>query len=234
MLGLFLAIVLGGTLHTARNSVPGVAYAQPESAPTVRNAAPGTQTPAPPVTAPARPGPAGAGVASPPAGSSPPAPPRPASPRASAPPGPAQPAGTVRLAHGGTASLVRREVGIDGVLPIPNSLLQATWWGAGLTDTTGATVLAGHVNWRGSTGPFAELWNAKVDDPVSLVDQSGTVMRYRITQIVTLHKDELPSRAPELFAQDGPHRLVLVTCGGRWIGGKEGYASNQIAIALPG
>jgi hypothetical protein len=139
----------------------------------------------------------------------------------------------VRLTHGGTATLVRREVGIDGVLPIPNSLIQASWWGAELHATAGATVLAGHVNWRGATGPFAELWSAKPGDPVSLVDQAGTLIPYWVSQVITLGKDELPTRAEELFAQDGPHRLVLVTCGGRWVGGERGYASNQIAIAVP-
>jgi hypothetical protein len=68
---------------------------------------------------------------------------------------------------------------------------------------------------------------------VSVVDPSGQTVSYQVTRIVTLAKDELPKRAQELFAQTGPHRLVLVTCGGRWIGGDTGYASNQIVIATP-
>jgi len=71
--------------------------------------------------------------------------------------------------------------------------------------------------------------------------QAGTITTGRVTtggdrlvtQVITLKKDELPQRAPELFAQTGPYRLVLVTCGGQWVGGKIGYASNQIIIALP-
>lgn len=141
--------------------------------------------------------------------------------------------GTVRLPQGGTATLVREEVGPDGVLPIPNQLDEATWWGAGLDAPAGATVMAGHVNWRGATGPFAELWHAAVGQDVTVVDQSGREYRYRITQVVTLRKDELPSRAGELFAQSGPHRLVLATCGGQWVGGEIGYADNQVVIASP-
>jgi hypothetical protein len=220
MLALFLAIVLGTTVHTARNSIAGVALAAPEPAPTVHIGTP------PAAPAPATPGAPAAETAGPTPGTGTGTPRVPVAPKPQA-------AGTVRLAHGGTATLVRREVGIDGVLPIPSSLVQATWWGADLHAPAGATVLAGHVNWRGATGPFAELWQAKAGDPVSLVDQAGTPAPYRISQIITLHKDELPTRAEELFAQDGPHRLVLVTCGGRWVGGTEGYASNQIAIALP-
>ncbi len=119
------------------------------------------------------------------------------------------------------------------MLPIPSSLQQASWWGAGLHDPTGATVLAGHVNWHGATGPFAELWKSRAGDSVLLTDQAGQATTYHVSQVITLAKDELPKRADQLFSQDGPHRLVLVTCGGQWVGGKIGYAANQIVIATP-
>lgn len=141
--------------------------------------------------------------------------------------------GTILLARGGTARLVREEVGADAVLPVPDDLNEATWWGTKVGAGTGATVLAGHVNWRGATGPFAELWDAAIGDEVSVVDDSGAAWRYRVSRIVTVVKDELPQRAEELFGQDGPPRLVLVTCGGRWVGGAVGYASNQVVIASP-
>ena len=158
--------------------------------------------------------------------------PKPHTNYAPAKPAPQRP-GTVRLAGGGTALLVRTDVGADGVLPIPVALDQATWWGAELNDRTGATVLAGHINWHGRTGPFNELWRARVDDPVTIVDQQGHTLRFKVVQLVTLHKDELPQRAGELFSQRGAHRLVLVTCGGAWVGGEMGYASNRVVIAEP-
>jgi hypothetical protein len=223
LLAVFTAVVLAGTLRATSNTVAGTALPRAEPAPTVR-----AQAPAPPPIAEPR----GSSETSTPSA---PGTPEAAPKTTQRPKKPAigQALGTVRLAHGGTASLVRREVGIDGVLPIPNAINQATWWGAGLRGPTGATVLAGHVNWRGVTGPFAELWDSVLGDRVSVVDQAGQTVSYRVTRIVTLGKDELPKRAQELFAQSGPHRLVLVTCGGRWIGGDTGYASNQIVIATP-
>jgi len=158
-----------------------------------------------------------------------PAPPPPAMPK---PPPPVQAPGTVRLAQGGTATLVRKDV-VDGVLPIPDGVGQATWWGAPFDGAQGATVLAGHVNWKGATGPFAELWEARLGDGVTVIGADGATFRYRVRQLVTLHKDELPSRAQELFGQEGAHRLVLVTCGGRWVGGADGYEENQVVIAEP-
>ncbi|TVT20050.1 class F sortase, partial [Amycolatopsis rhizosphaerae] len=126
---------------------------------------------------------------------------------------PVQAPGTVRLPSGSTAVLVRQEV-VGGVLPVPQSLGQAAWWGADFDANRGASVLAGHVNWGGRIGPFAELWRARIAQEIHVVDPSGRTAVYRISQLITLHKDELPQRAAELFGQTGAHRLVLVTCGG--------------------
>lgn len=196
----------------AGQPVAGVAApARPTTTTTTTTAPPGsTPAPAPAATATAE---------------VPPAPP----PRREPPP---QAPGTVRLARGGEATLVRRDV-VDGVLPIPDGVREATWWGAPFDGVTGATVLAGHVNWKGATGPFAELWNARLGDRISVVDDQGRAFPYVVRQLVTVHKTDLPSRAQELFGQDGGHRLVLVTCGGRWVGGSDGYEENRVVIADP-
>lgn len=144
-----------------------------------------------------------------------------------------QPPGTIQLPRGGVATLIRRELDRSGTLPIPKGVDQATWWGAGLDSPTGATVLAGHVNWHGQTGPFAELWQAVPAEAVSVSDHAGRVWRYRITQAITIDKQSLPQRANDLFSQGGRHRLVLVTCGGRFVGGDTGYDENRIVIAEP-
>ncbi|MGX7825292.1 class F sortase [Actinokineospora sp. 24-640] len=221
-----IVVVTGGDVTTA--GAPVAAPAPPVPAAGVLGAGlpAATSTPAPPSTTP------------PPASSAAPPPAKTAAPRqpsAERPP-PAvggQPPGTVRLADGGQARLVRKELGPDATLPVPESLREATWWGAGLDAAQGATVFAGHVNWKGRTGPFAELWDARAGDPVSVVDGGGRSWRYRVSEVVTLAKDALPTRAEELFGQSGPHRLVLVTCGGRWVGGSDGYESNRIVIAVP-
>ncbi|MGP4019711.1 class F sortase [Saccharopolyspora sp. 5N708] len=144
-----------------------------------------------------------------------------------------QPPGTVRLPQGATAELVRKEIDRSGTLPVPDGIGQATWWGAGLDAPKGATVLAGHVNWKGSVGPFAELWESRPGQRVTVVDDGGREWRYQVSEVVTVHKDDLPERARELFGQGGAHRLVLVTCGGRYVGGDLGYDENRIVIATP-
>ena len=140
---------------------------------------------------------------------------------------------TIRLPRGGTAYLVHGQVGADGSLPIPSGVNQAVWWGTGLSAASGATVFAGHVNWAGVTGPFAELWQDKPGDIVTLRDNSGVEWRYQVTQVLTLNKTQLPQQAPTLFASTGPARIVLATCGGEWISSAQSYADNRVMIATP-
>ncbi|MFD2798892.1 class F sortase [Prauserella oleivorans] len=180
---------------------------------------PGPPAPAPPAPAPGPPAPA-------------PAPAEAPAPAVRTAPSGQRP-GTIRLPDGGTATLVRKQLGPGAVLPVPDDLSEATWWGAGLGAPSGASVFAGHVNWKGRTGPFAELWDVRVGERVTVSDAGGKVWTYRVAQIITLHKDALPARASELFAQSGRHRIVLVTCGGRWLGGNTGYAENRVVVAEP-
>ena len=152
--------------------------------------------------------------------------------QAGAPAGPAtaQPA-TVRLPGGGTAKLIHAEVSEDGSLPIPQGLDEATWWGAQIGAAQGAALLSGHVNWKGKKGPFDELWRLKAGQDVEVADVAGGRWVYRVDEVVTVHKDKLAAQSEQLFSQEGPHRLVLVTCGGEYVGGTEGYQDNRIATA---
>jgi hypothetical protein len=139
--------------------------------------------------------------------------------------------GTVRLPGGATARLVRTELTDTGVLPIPRGLGDAAWWGAKLGAGQGAALLSGHVNWEGTRGPFDELWRMRDGDEVSVVDASGGRWVYRVDDVVTVPKETLPAQAARWFGQDGPHRLVLVTCGGDYVGGTEGYDENRLVTA---
>lgn len=171
-----------------------------------------------------------------PAGANPPASPPPAT-TTTAPPPPAEPPkqqpGTVRLPAGGLATLVREEVTADGALPIPEGVGEATWWGVDLGAAEGATVLAGHVDWKGVTGPFDELWRMAVGQEVTVVDTAGRTFEFEVSKVEAVRKEALPSRAVDLFGPRGQHRLVLVTCGGRWVGGDTGYEENQVVTATP-
>ncbi|WP_033290494.1 class F sortase [Amycolatopsis jejuensis] len=141
--------------------------------------------------------------------------------------------GTVKLPAGGQATLVPEEVGEDGALPIPKSLAEAAWWGSGVGAQQGVTLLSGHVNWKGKTGPFEQLWRMKPGETVTVTDTSGKPWEYRVDDVRTIHKSDLAAESAKLFAPEGPHRLVLVTCGGDYVGGQEGYDDNRVVTATP-
>lgn len=135
------------------------------------------------------------------------------------------------LPGGGTAKLVQEDLDDQGALKIPEGLDEAAWWGAELGADHGVALLSGHVNWKGKKGPFNELWQVKQGQEVKLTDAAGGVWVYRVDATETIHKSELAGRSEQLFDPDGPHKLLLVTCGGEYVGGTEGYEDNRVVTA---
>ena len=54
---------------------------------------------------------------------------------------------------------------------------------------------------------------------------------YRVTSVERITKSALP--VDRLFAPDVDHRLVIVTCGGRYLPEAGGYEDNIVVIAEP-
>ncbi|MCR6483242.1 class F sortase [Amycolatopsis sp. OK19-0408] len=135
------------------------------------------------------------------------------------------------LPGGGTAKLVQEDLDDQGALKIPEGLDEAAWWGAKLGADHGVALLSGHVNWKGKKGPFTELWQVKQGQEVKLTDAAGGAWTYRVDATETIHKSELAGRSEQLFDPDGPHKLLLVTCGGEYVGGTEGYEDNRVVTA---
>ncbi|MEV6445373.1 class F sortase [Amycolatopsis sp. NPDC051716] len=135
------------------------------------------------------------------------------------------------LPGGGTAKLIQEDLDAAGALKIPEGLDEAAWWGARLGADHGVALLSGHVNWKGKKGPFNELWQVKQGQDVKLTDAAGAAWVYRIESTETVHKTDLAGRSEQLFNPDGPHKLLLVTCGGEYVGGSEGYEDNRVVTA---
>ncbi|WP_410612245.1 class F sortase [Amycolatopsis sp. lyj-109] len=135
------------------------------------------------------------------------------------------------LPGGGTSKLIAEDLDAAGALKIPEGLDDAAWWGAKLGADHGVALLSGHVNWKGKKGPFNELWQVKQGQDVKLTDAAGAHWVYRIEATETVHKSDLAGRSEQLFNPDGPHKLLLVTCGGEYVGGSEGYEDNRVVTA---
>lgn len=104
------------------------------------------------------------------------------------------------------------------------------WWadGARPGGTAGSVLLAGHTV-RGGEGALQRIGELDTGDTVIVRTEAGE-LRYRIASVRTFGKGELAARAQQLFAQQGPARLVLLTCSD-WDGSQ--YLSNVVATAVP-
>ena len=122
----------------------------------------------------------------------------------------------------------------DGAMFIPEDVRRVGWYryGSAPSDTAGAAVIAGHVDSKQQgAGALIRLRELSIGDEIHLTLASGTTLRYRVVGKQTLVKKRLPTE--ELFSEQGPRRLVLVTCGGPFNRALSSYRDNVIVIATP-
>ena len=115
------------------------------------------------------------------------------------------------------------------------SMREYVWrrFGATAGDDAGTVVVAAHVDSVASAGlgPFAELRNLAAGDVVTVTRADGARVTYAVTSVVSTAKPEVTWG--EVFVRDGPHRLVLVTCGGVWHDDRQSYSDNVVVTAEP-
>jgi len=135
---------------------------------------------------------------------------------------------------GGARASVQPAQTVDGELVVPEDVRHVGWWdgSAEAGDPYGSTVVAGHVDSASEgLGFFARLLRIEVGETVT-VRGDGHRARYRVTSVRTVAKQALATSGSALD-QEGEHRLVLITCGGRYRADRGGYDSNVVVTAEP-
>jgi sortase (surface protein transpeptidase) len=126
-----------------------------------------------------------------------------------------------------------RAIGLepDGQLEIPDET-EVGWYRLGSSPgRAGTTVVAGHVSWNDTLGPFARLASMEPGGRVDVQLADGTVRTYEVTERAQYPKLELP---PErIWARDGAETLVLITCGGDFNSEIRRYRDNIVVYAVP-
>jgi LPXTG-site transpeptidase (sortase) family protein len=141
---------------------------------------------------------------------------------------------SLELWGGDRAPVVPAGVRDDGSLIVPDDPAQVGWWtgGAQAGEAFGRIVIAGHVDSaRLGIGVLADLRGARAGRVVTL-RLGDRVQRYKVTGVQEVKQADLAAD-PAIFAQDGAHRLVLITCGGRFDRTTHRYESNLIVEAVP-
>ena len=122
----------------------------------------------------------------------------------------------------------------DGQLELPKDPAQVGWYRFGPEPGAdrGSAVLAGHVDTRRfGVGPLARLAAIQPGARISVTVAEGERIRYKVLSVERIRKAALPT--DRLFAPNVEHRLVLVTCGGRYLSEAGGYEDNIVVIARP-
>lgn len=154
-----------------------------------------------------------------------PAAPPPARPARSRPGAPVE----VRVPRLGVAAAVDPVAAPGGTLVPPSDPTRLGWWAAGARPgERGSVLVAGHTVSSGG-GALDDLEDVRRGDRVVVGTAAGPTA-YVVDDVEVLAKGVLARRAPRLFAQDVPARLVLVTCED-WDG--TAYRSNVVVTASP-
>jgi Sortase domain len=150
------------------------------------------------------------------------------------PPTPARP---VRITIGSlsiAAPVVAEGVDSHGEMAIPTDIQTIGWyqWSAAPSSSTGSIVLVGHVDSATQgLGAFFHLSQITSGSTVQITTTDGRLWKYRV-----IAREEFPKTAiplPAIFAQSGPSRLVLATCGGRFDEQTKSYYDNIVITAIP-
>ncbi|MET9517971.1 class F sortase [Streptomyces sp. NPDC002994] len=146
---------------------------------------------------------------------------------------PASPPQSIRGPGRFKAGIVPVAATADGVLALPEEPDTGGWWALGAAPGAprGTVLVAGHVDTReGELGTFALLHEFPLGARVVLTGADGRARAYRVTARRTYGQEALPA---DLFNRDGPPRLALITCAGRYDHTAGRYLKNLVLYAMP-
>jgi len=115
--------------------------------------------------------------------------------------------------------------------PVEDPVGTAGWYGLGPSPgEDGTAVIVGHVDTASRPAVFAKLGELKVGKLIEVNRKDRRVATFTVESVERFPKTSFP--ADRVFTGSGGPRLVLVTCGGQWVGGDMGYADNIVVFAV--
>lgn len=119
----------------------------------------------------------------------------------------------------------------DGRFEVPEARVVGWYRFGPAPRDAGTSVLAAHLNYDGVNGVFRRLSDVDVGAEVVVTLAEGDAARYRVTEVRLIDKNLLPP--DEIWNREGPRRLVLITCGGRYDASRRSYDDNVVVFADP-
>jgi hypothetical protein len=104
----------------------------------------------------------------------------------------------------------------------------AGWYAGGARPgEPGRAVLIGHFDTSDGPGVFERVPSLDRGERIEVTDNRGTVHTYKVVGVTRVHKRRFPTRA--VYGASRHPVLVLVTCGGPYVGGR--YRDNVLVYA---
>lgn len=130
------------------------------------------------------------------------------------------------------ANIVEVGRAADGSIapPVEDPVHTVGWFGLGPTPgEPGVAVLVGHVDSHDQAAVFHNLHEIRPGKVIEIKREDRRIAAFTVDSVERFPKTSFP--ADRVIMHDAVPRLVLVTCGGQWVGGETGYADNVIVFA---
>ena len=130
------------------------------------------------------------------------------------------------------AKIIQVGLAADGSIATPPAdPAEATgWYRLGPTPgELGTAVIVGHVDTDSRPAVFHKLTELSKGKLIEVNREDHRVATFRVESVESFPKTSFP--AGRVFDSTDRARLVLVTCGGTWVGGDIGYSDNVIVFA---
>lgn len=119
--------------------------------------------------------------------------------------------------------------GSVGVPPLERHR-EAGWFEQGPTPGQfGPALIVGHADTRTGPSVFHGLDRMKPGQRVEVLREDGSTAIFEVNSVENFGKGKLP--IARVYGDYSRPSLRLVTCGGTWIGGRQGYSDNIIVFA---
>lgn len=122
----------------------------------------------------------------------------------------------------------------DGSVEIPDDVARVGWYrfGADPAQGEGSTVIVGHRDgFDQGPGAFYSIAGLDVGDGIKVELSDGSIREYEVVSREVIAKEILPTA--DLFAENGPERLTLISCIGYFDRSADGYRENVVVTAVP-
>jgi hypothetical protein len=123
-------------------------------------------------------------------------------------------------------------VNVENELDVPPDAGTLVWYRHGPSPgERGSAVIAGHLNWRGVRGLFADLAETPIGAEIAVGYDDGSERSFVVQSVELVPKPEVSVNG--VFARGGTRVLRLVTCGGEFDDAVRSYRSNVVVTAVP-